>query len=324
MAEKQKPINEGSAVTAKKSRQRSPNYPAIGLEKALERAQTIKDQAGRHAMPIGVAYGAWNYKTAAGDQTVAALRAFGLIEVEGVKDKRQLKLTEAAWRILGNAPDRPELLKVAALRPEIHKRIWEKYEGAAVSDAILGDYLKWDLGFNATFVDSFITQFRATIAFANVNSSDTVAGEYSEERESEETAPMQSQTTPTRVTPSNITQNAAAPPRQPAEFRQMTELAFKLSRGSDAKVVIYGDASQEAIKKLRALLELSEDAFPTAAELYFPRKAIWHNKDNDQPVTITNELGEKGGKRFYKAKGTSTGIPEDELEFEDAKAKGAS
>jgi hypothetical protein len=48
-----------------------------------------------------------------------------------------------------------------------------------------------------------------------------------------------------------------------------------------------------------------------------PRMAIWRNKDHDQPVTITGELGKKEGKRFCAAKETTTGIPEDELEFNE-------
>jgi hypothetical protein len=51
-----------------------------------------------------------------------------------------------------------------------------------------------------------------------------------------------------------------------------------------------------------------------------PRKAIWRNKDHDQPVTIIAELGEKDGRRYYAVKETTTGIPGDELEFEDANA----
>ncbi len=87
--------------------------------------------------------------------------------------------------------------------------------------------------------------------------------------------------------------------------------------------VIYGDASQEAITKLTALLDLQKDTFPTQKELEAPRLAIWKSKDHDQPVTVTGEMGEKDGRRFYAVKETSTGIPEDELEFQDAKAKGA-
>lgn len=49
--------------------------------------------------------------------------------------------------------------------------------------------------------------------------------------------------------------------------------------------------------------------------------AVWRKKDHDQPVTITGEMGEKDGRRFYAAKETSTGIAEDELEFVDTKVK---
>jgi hypothetical protein len=33
-------------------------------------------------------------------------------------------------------------------------------------------------------------------------------------------------------------------------------------------------------------------------------------------VTITGEMGERDGKRFFAAKETNTDIPEDELEFD--------
>jgi hypothetical protein len=142
--------------------------------------------------------------------------------------------------------------------------------------------------------------------------------------------PMQQPPAPPATTPRSPTPppslvqffNLDGTPAVPAKT---TELAFKLSRGSEARVVIYGEASQEAIEKLTSLLDLQKDTFPTREELERPqaRFATWKNKDHDQPVTIVGELGEQGGKRFYAAKETATGIPEDELEFEDAKAKGA-
>src|SRR5688572_19657974 len=104
--------DESAAVAGtngvKKSKHRSPNYPAIGLEKAIERADEVKKAAGRNAMPVTVAHSTWGYKKGAGDQIVAALRAFGFVDVTGEGDKRQMKLTESAWRIIGNAPDRDE------------------------------------------------------------------------------------------------------------------------------------------------------------------------------------------------------------------------
>lgn len=45
----------------------------------------------------------------------------------------------------------------------------------------------------------------------------------------------------------------------------------------------------------------------------FPFEAIWRNKDNDQPVTVTKDLGEKDGRRYFKIKGSKTGVCFDEL-----------
>ena len=45
------------------------------------------------------------------------------------------------------------------------------------------------------------------------------------------------------------------------------------------------------------------------------RPAIWHNKDHDQPIVVTGDLGEVDGKRFYSIAGSSSGIPEDQIEF---------
>jgi len=161
----------------KKARHRSPNYPSIGLEKALERAQVIKSQAGRAAISVVTAYKLWGYKKGAGDQTVAALKSFGLIDVSGAKDKRQIRLTDSGLRILGNAPDKAHLLAIAALSPEIHQQIWDHYDGELPADWIIRDYLVWDLKFNETFVDNFIAQFRATADYAGLGFSDKVADE---------------------------------------------------------------------------------------------------------------------------------------------------
>jgi hypothetical protein len=164
-----------STPALKRPKKRSPNYPAIGLEKALERAETIRAQARHHFMPVTTARTLWNYKKGAGDQVVAALKAFGLLEVQGESETRQVRLTEAARRILGNAPDRAELLKVAALKPDLHKEIWEKYEGdLPPADAIIREYLIWERNFNEDFVDSFINQFRSTIAYASIDLSDKI------------------------------------------------------------------------------------------------------------------------------------------------------
>ena len=97
-----------------------------------------------------------------------------------------------------------------------------------------------------------------------------------------------------------------------------TVLNFKISRNGGATIIFSGEEiTQEAISKLAAMLEFSKDVYPTQAELIQPKKAVWRNKDHDQPVTVTGELGEQDGKKFYSIEGSNTGISQDELDFED-------
>jgi hypothetical protein len=198
-------------------KRRSPNYPAIGLEKALERAQTLQEHARHHFMPVTVAHSLWNYKKGAGDQIVAALRSFGLLEVQGEKESRQVRITKEAQRILGNAPDREGLLKAAALKPDLHKEIWEKYEGDLPADAIIREYLRWERNFNEDFVDSFIAQFRGTIAYAKLTLSDKIRTDNGEDEEEDEGEDLSLFDTPKVSTPRG--KLPPPPPPVPSGFK---------------------------------------------------------------------------------------------------------
>jgi hypothetical protein len=190
MAEEEFNLASDSTEATKKKKSRSPNYPAIGLEKALDRARTLQEHGRHHFMPVATAHTLWNYKKGAGDQTIAALKYFGLLEVQGEKEGRQVRLTDMAKRILGNAPDRATLLKVAALKPDLHKELWDKYEEDLPADQIIRDYLVWERNFNEDFVDSFIAQFRSTLAYAKLDLSDKIRDDSGEEEEEEENEGM--------------------------------------------------------------------------------------------------------------------------------------
>src|SRR5689334_2255157 len=86
----------------KEKKHRSPAYPFIPLQKAVERAATLYERNKRHSTPLAVAAGLWGYKekSSGGLQTVSALKQFGLLLDEGSGDKRHVRLTELAFRIL--------------------------------------------------------------------------------------------------------------------------------------------------------------------------------------------------------------------------------
>lgn len=170
-------VSEVSAKTKKKPRQRSPNYPSIGLGKALERVRNLYDDAKSHPIPVGVAQEKWGFKrlSSAADQEVAALKSFGLLDVSGTGDSREVRVSDMARRIILNSPESADLLKKAALKPLIHLELWSKYGGGGLpSDDILRAYLIFERSFNEMFVDSFIAQFRGTLSFAKIEEGDNI------------------------------------------------------------------------------------------------------------------------------------------------------
>lgn len=301
----------------KKHRHRSPNYPFIGLEAALERTDGLNTEGRGHPVLITTAREKWKYQKGAGDRTVAALKAYGLIDVTGSGEQRKLSVSEAGAKIVENHSQRNQLLKEAVLIPELYKELWEMYKGKLPEDSVIRDFLRFEKKFNKDNIDKFIKQFRESIAFANltwadiINSDENAAVDNLGGQGNEQTGRGTGQGTkpPFKSSPSQ-------PKIDPPEISEDV-LSFNLSRTGKAQVKFNGQITQEAIKKLIALLELSVDTYPTQAELIQPKRAMGRNKDHDLPVTVTGELGENDGKQFYSIAESSTGIPGDELEFEE-------
>lgn len=169
------------AVKPKVLKHRSPNYPALGLEKALGKVGALVRNK-RHYVPLRTAMDQMDYKpdSSTGQQAVAALKYFGLVNLEGVGDKRQIRMSDRAAKIVASHPDRERLIREAALLPPIHREVWDRFykgtDGLAPDEAIK-QYLVWDredTKFSPESVDGFIEQFKQTIRFAKLDSSDTM------------------------------------------------------------------------------------------------------------------------------------------------------
>ncbi len=94
--------SESAATEDKRKRTRSPAYPFINLETAISRAKQFYDKEARNAANVNVAAKHWGFVEGSsnGAQTVAALISFGLMQDEGTSEKRKVKLTHNALRIL--------------------------------------------------------------------------------------------------------------------------------------------------------------------------------------------------------------------------------
>lgn len=154
--------------------EKSPNYPFLGLEKALGRAETIYKAAQSHAMPITVAAKGWGYSpnSSAVVRIVGTLKAYGLTDIQRDSAERKIKLTDQALRYFRDerAEVRQELLREFALRPKILLRLWKSSSWGSnpPSDEVARSHLKVDLGYNERAARSVLDIYKKNIAFAGL------------------------------------------------------------------------------------------------------------------------------------------------------------
>lgn len=170
----------------KRKRERSPSYPAISLGPAVEKAKDLYRAEKGYPAPIDTILKHWGYrpKSGAGLVAVAALLKFGLLEDEGSAASRKARVTELAQRIIRDtreeSPERDRLLRDAALRPQIHTELWERFGPSLPSDSNLQHTLIFEYGFTDGGAQEFIRQFKATVAFARLGEDADEAGEVPE------------------------------------------------------------------------------------------------------------------------------------------------
>lgn len=275
-----------SDLQAKKTKHRSPNYPYIGLEKALERAFQIYEKAKFNFVPLAFVHQLWGYKEAVGNQVVAALKSFGLAEVKGEKESRQVRISELGQKILRNHPQRDLLLKEAALKPDLHEEIWGMYAGDLPDNSVIRTYLVWERKFNEDSVDSFIAQFRATIAFAGLAVSDNIANE-----ENQPPSWEKSDMSNTGAKPA-LYKEAEEKPAQRDTLKKdaplaedETELKFNISQNSRARIIFTGQVTQEAIELLAEMLNIQKRTFKKEADLSQPQSTPVKEVQNASSAT---------------------------------------
>jgi hypothetical protein len=256
----------------KKPRKRSPNYPFIDLETAIDRTSTLKakEGGGEHFFPYQAALRHWGYslKSSNGLLTLAALKKFGLIEDKGKGEAREIRLTDLARKIIyysNSQEDREEyyeyyrLLKEAALKPSMHRELWEKYDGSLPSDETLRTYLvinRPDGTFAEAAVDEFITQFRSTISFANLIKNNNISGTGKDKSAKESEMDTQSRDSEQRQKEGGPDYNSIfsvfnQTPNQPKTI----EIPMPLSPNEWVKIQASYPLSEKAWKQMQNILE---------------------------------------------------------------------
>lgn len=165
-------MTDATTTAPSRRKGRSPSYPGINLETAVQRARQLYAQERQHATSVGTITQHWGYKSlnGPGAVTLAALKKFGLITDEGTGPDRRASVTDLAVEILENpsVEARKTAIQRAALNPSIHRDLWEKYGPSLPSDLNLRWELTRDRGFTETGAAEFIPEYRDTLAYAQL------------------------------------------------------------------------------------------------------------------------------------------------------------
>ena len=248
----------------KRPRHRSPSYPGIGLEDAIERAEALYRKDMMVAVPVNVANDHWDYRagSSVGGVVVSALKKFGLLDDEGSGPNRAVRITERARRIILRSENRAELIREAALSPSIHKELRERYHDGLPSRETLRSYLVVERRFNERSVDDFINQFMATLQFAGLGDPDTLSEDRADKEERQEQPAMTVVEAP--PAPSPVERALATVPVDP----DLRVFALPISRRQEATLHVPSNLDESGWDQMLAVLNamkpgiLSDDDEP--------------------------------------------------------------
>lgn len=162
----------------KASKDRSPSFPFIPLATAIERLVAFEKKFGRHPAPANKAGLAWDMKekSSQADQTLAALKSFGLVKYDGLGSARHAVLTDEGRNYLRAQQDsvKKEILKVCALRPLIMRKFWAAWGSDRPPDEVALDKLVLENSFSENGARNFLRVYDETVSYAGLSASDKV------------------------------------------------------------------------------------------------------------------------------------------------------
>jgi len=159
---------------------RSPPYPFIPLQRAMARAEQLWRAIGDVETAVGEARQHWGYgpNSSGAVQTESALKQFELLEVSGRGEKRKVRLSPLAMRLLADprldAEEQRKLLQRAALGPEIHRLLYERW-GTSLSVEEAKRFLLTERHFQPKGAEELIREYQNSLAHAGMLDSSAAA-----------------------------------------------------------------------------------------------------------------------------------------------------
>ncbi|MHC2667324.1 hypothetical protein ACMA5K_20470 [Bradyrhizobium diazoefficiens] len=254
-------------------KERSPSFPFISLPKALERAEAFADAHKRSPTRLQALGQTWGYAPSSSglQQTIAALKAYGLLDDLGRGEARKVQLSELAWRILQDTRPgaRDDSLRDAALRPRLFAEMaemWVAHDRPSDSHCI--SELTLDRGFTQAAAQVFLKVFDETMSYAGLTQADKLSPPSHVETGIMPTALV------AHIPPAPAAKGIAAPIQwAPAPQTASAVAPFTMAFGPGRLWGSFDLSSQEqademirAISAMKALLKEKEDAPENGAE----------------------------------------------------------
>jgi hypothetical protein len=249
----------------KKPRHRSPNYPAVGLREACDRAAKFYRMDGKAGAPPQLAAVHIGFSKPHGQamSVLAALKKFGLV----TESNGRIILTQRGLEIVNlpsEDPRRAQALREAVLSPPIYQELIDQHKDTGwPSDDVVERELVTYRNFNPNAVKDFVADLRDSLEFAGLSS--LIALESGEE---DEFPPMQdSVQVRTAADVAALPAMASRAGGSGAAARIVKELlSQRVSPDCVVQVIFDGPVTQKAVEKLIAHLELAKDNYPNAGE----------------------------------------------------------
>jgi hypothetical protein len=227
----------------KGTKDRSPNFPAVTFDVALEAAKKLWEADKKHLVDLELALKRLGYtKNGRSMRVLSALKKYGLITFEG----NEIRVSDDANAVFiypQGTPERETRIKSLAMRPAIFKEVLKRFPNGLPADDNLAAKLQHELGFTEDAVGQFIKALHSAMATAGVDRLPPDADTSEEVVTSEAESMLQ-------------TAAVAATPTGPRSQQPGTQSrTWNLGEDTVAQLVIPARLTRKNVEKLRKYVE---------------------------------------------------------------------
>jgi hypothetical protein len=234
-------------------RDRSPSFPFIPLKVAVDRLVKFEEHHKRAPVPPDRIGAAWGMKpnSSQAQQTLAALKAFGLLETRRATDGRYVYISEDGRTYLRAQQDsiKSDVLRRAGLRPKQIAIHWKDWGDERPNDAHCQDDLVLKGGFSEDGAEKFLRVYDETIAYAGLSDSDKIVSDPEEDPPAE---PGEGEDKEDDPSPSPATRSTVPPARSGVRLMEGERVVF--TEESDPtryiKLIASGDIDETLLDAL--------------------------------------------------------------------------